>query len=140
MEGNVVLSLKGRQTYIDQDPDEIELVTEGLLEKVALGWQLSYDETQLTGLEGVHTTFLIEQDKVTLTRTGKLKSQMVFQVGKSHDSLYQVDFGALMITVCATKVDAKISEEGGTLDLVYAIEIERSAAGQIDYHLDITRK
>jgi uncharacterized beta-barrel protein YwiB (DUF1934 family) len=140
LEGNVVLSLKGRQTYIDQDPDEIELVTEGLLEKVALGWQLSYDETQLTGLEGVHTTFLIEQDKVTLTRTGKLKSQMVFQVGKSHDSLYQVDFGALMITVCATKVDAKISEEGGTLDLVYAIEIERSAAGQIDYHLDITRK
>lgn len=140
MERNVVLSLKGRQTYIDQDPDEIELVTEGLLEKVALGWQLSYDETQLTGLEGVHTTFLIEQDKVTLTRTGKLKSQMVFQVGKSHDSLYQMDFGALMITVCATKVDAKISEEGGTLDLVYAIEIERSAAGQIDYHLDIARK
>lgn len=140
MEGNVVLSLKGRQTYIDQDSDEIELVTEGFLEKVALGWQLSYDETQLTGLEGVHTTFLIEQDKVTLTRTGKLKSQMVFQVGKSHDSLYQVDFGALMITVCATKVDAKIFEEGGTLDLVYAIEIERSAAGQIDYHLDITRK
>ena len=140
MEGNVVLSLKGRQTYIDQEPDEIELVTEGLLERIGENWQLSYDETQLTGLEGVHTTFLIEQDKVTLTRTGKLKSQMVFQVGKSHDSLYQVEFGALMITVCATKVDAKITADGGTLDLVYAIEIERNAAGQIDYHLDISRK
>ena len=140
MEGNVVLSLKGRQTYIDQEPDEIELVTEGLLERIGENWQLSYDETQLTGLEGVHTTFLIEQDKVTLTRTGKLKSQMVFQVGQSHDSLYQVEFGALMITVCATKVDAKITADGGTLDLVYAIEIERNAAGQIDYHLDISCK
>lgn len=137
---DVVLSLKGRQSYMDQDPDEIELVTEGILEQAADGWHLSYDESDLTGLAGVHTSFCIEDNKVTLTRTGKLNSQMVFQEGISHDSLYQVEFGALMITVCATKVDARLSYEGGTLDLVYAIEIENNAAGQIEYHLDITPK
>ena len=137
---DVVLSLKGRQSYIDQDPDEIELVTEGVLEQVGNAWHLSYDESDLTGLAGVHTSFVIEENKVTLTRTGKLNSQMVFQEGMSHDSLYQVEFGALMITVCATKVDAKLSQAGGTLDLVYAIEIEQNAAGQIDYHLEIRPK
>ena len=30
-----------------------------------------------------------------------------------------------------------ISEEGGTIDLVYAIEIEQTTAGLIEYHLDI---
>lgn len=137
---DVVLSLKGRQSYIDQDPDEIELVTEGVLEQVGDGWQLSYDESDLTGLAGVHTSFYIEQNKVTLTRTGKLNSQMIFQEGISHDSLYQVEFGALMITVCATKVDAKLSLNGGTMDLIYAIEIEQNAAGKIEYHLDIQPK
>ena len=137
---DVVLSLKGRQSYINQDPDEIELVTEGVLEQAADGWHLSYHESDLTGLAGVHTSFYIEDNKVTLTRTGKLNSQMVFQEGISHDSLYQVEFGALMITVCATKVDARLSYEGGTLDLVYAIEIENNAAGQIEYHLDINPK
>ena len=137
---DVVLSLKGRQSYIDQEPDEIELVTEGVLEQQGDGWHLSYDESDLTGLAGVHTSFLIEQGKVTLTRTGKLNSQMVFQEGVSHDSLYQVDFGALMITVCPTKVDARLCINGGTIDLVYAIEIEHNAAGQVDYHLEIRPK
>ena len=65
------------------------------------GWDISYEESDLTGLKGVTTTFRVEPDKVILTRTGNLHSQMVFQQGKSHDSLYQMPFGALMITVCA---------------------------------------
>lgn len=140
MKQNVVLSIQGRQVYTDQEPDVIELVTEGVMEKDGDSWQLSYAESDLTGLEGVFTTFLVEPDKITLTRTGKLNSQMVFQEGVSHDSLYQVEFGALMITVCATHVNADLSENGGTIDLSYGIEIEHAAAGRIDYHLDITPK
>jgi uncharacterized beta-barrel protein YwiB (DUF1934 family) len=51
-----------------------------------------------------------------------------------------MEFGALMITVCASKVRYQISEEGGTIDLTYAIEIEQSAAGVIEYHLNIRKK
>jgi uncharacterized beta-barrel protein YwiB (DUF1934 family) len=94
----------------------------------------------LTGLDGVATTFRIEENKIILTRTGKLQSQMVFQEGVSHDSLYAAEFGALLITVCATHMHAKLSEKGGTVDLVYNIEIERSQAGYIEYHLDVQPK
>lgn len=62
---------------------------------------------------------------------------MVFQEGVFHDSLYQVEFGTLMITVCASKVQAELSERGGSIDLVYSIEVEQNAAGTIDYHLEI---
>jgi hypothetical protein len=51
-----------------------------------------------------------------------------------------MDFGALMITVCANKVRYDITEAGGTIDLAYAIEIEQTAAGYITYHLDIKAK
>ena len=140
MKQNVVLSIRGRQVYQQQDPDVIELVTEGTLEERDGGWDLCYEESALTGLEGVTTTFSVESDRIILTRTGKLNSQMVFKEGVPHDSLYQVDFGALLITVCAERIMANISAAGGMIDLIYSIEIEQTAAGTIDYHLEIQPK
>ena len=137
---DMVLSLKGQQTYMGQEPDVIELVTDGTLEKVSNGWKLSYEESALTGLEGVQTTFMLEEGCVTLTRTGKLNSQMIFREGVSHESLYQMEFGALMISVCATAISWELSQDGGTVDLKYKIEIEQSAAGYVDYHLEIRSK
>ena len=136
----VVLSLRGRQSYLDQDPEVIELVTEGILQQRDNGWDLSYEESDLTGLQGVTTTFRIEPGKIVLTRTGKLESQMVFREGETHDSLYQMEFGALMLTVRGKQVVYDLTEEGGTVDLTYGIEIEQSAAGEIDYHLEIRKK
>lgn len=140
MKQTVVLSIRGSQRYADQEPEVIELVTEGTMEFVSGGWDISYEESALTGLEGVTTTFRVEPGKVTLTRTGALKSQMVFQQGIPHDSLYQMPFGALMLTVKATYVFYDIVPDGGVIDLSYDISIENSEAGVIDYHLDIRAK
>lgn len=140
MKQNVILSILGRQSYMGQDPDQIELVTEGVLEDQGNAWVLSYEESDLTGMRGVTTTFVVEPDKVTLKRTGKLNSQMIFQEGVTHESLYQMEFGALMISVRAERVMADICHDGGMIDLIYSIELEQSAAGTIDYHLDIRPK
>ena len=140
MKQNVILSILGRQSYMSQEPDQIELVTEGVLEDQGNAWFLSYEESDLTGMSGVTTTFVVEPDKVTLKRTGKLNSQMVFQEGVPHDSLYQMPFGAMMITVCAKFLYFDIVPDGGVIDLQYSIEIEHTAAGIVDYHLDIRAK
>ena len=140
MKQAVVLSIRGQQSYGDQEPEVIELVTEGTMEFVDGGWNLSYEESELTGLQGVTTTFRVEPGMVTLTRTGKLNSQMIFREGVSHDSLYQMEFGALMLTVKATRVFYDIVPDGGNIDLVYSICIENTQAGEIDYHLDIRAK
>ena len=140
MKKTVILSIRGRQAYMEQDPEVIELVTEGTMEYRDGGWDIAYQETNLTGLEGVTTTFRVEQDRVVLTRTGKLNSQMIFSQGVRHESLYQMDFGALMITVCARRILAQLQEDGGMIDLVYDIEIENTTAGVVDYHLDIRAK
>ena len=136
----VTLSVRGQQSYPGQTPEVIELVTEGTLEELDDGWKLCYEESDLTGLEGVNTTFQVQGKTVTLIRSGKLNSQMVFQEGVPYDSLYQMEFGALMLTVCALKVEANITDTGGTIDLKYSIEVEQNAAGMIDYHLDIKVK
>ena len=140
MKKEVTLAIEGLQTYEDQAPEIIQLVTEGTMEFRDGGWDISYEESELTGLAGVTTTFRVEPDKVTLTRKGALNSQMIFQKNVVHESLYQMPFGALMLSVMATSVFFDILPDGGVIDLSYNIEIENTQAGVIDYHLDIRAK
>ena len=140
MKREVTLAIKGSQTYQDQAPEIIELVTDGIMEFCNGGWDISYEESELTGLAGVTTTFRVEPGKVTLTRKGTLDSQMIFQENVVHESLYQMPFGALMLSVKATQVFFDIVPDGGVIDLSYNISIENSEAGVIDYHLDIRAK
>ena len=136
----VVLSIRGSQEYPGQPPEVLELTTDGTMEFRNGGWNISYQESALTGLEGVTTTFRVEPERVILTREGTLNSQMVFQLGVDHESLYQMPFGALLLTVRATHLFYDIVPDGGVIDLSYNINIENQEAGVIDYHLDIRAK
>ncbi len=137
MKRKVMLSIRGQQVYRGQEPEIIELMTEGEMEFVRDGWEIRYEESDLTGLKGVTTTFRVDPDKITLTREGPLRSCMEFRMGQSHDSLYQMEFGTLMLTVTTKQLFFDIVPDGGTIDLSYEIEIEKTEAGLIDYHLDI---
>jgi len=140
MKTPVMLSIRGQQTYMDQEPDVIELVTEGTLEYLDGGWNVEYEETELTGMQGVITLFRVESDRIILKRSGRLNSQMIFQKDVRHDSLYEMDFGALLISVCAKHIAVQLDRYGGIIDLVYGIEIEQNTAGEVDYHLTIAPK
>ena len=133
----VVLSVRGVQRYQDQEPEIIELTTEGTMERQKEVWELSYEESDLTGLAGVTTAFRVGPRGVVLKRTGKIQNQMIFMEGRRHESLYQIDIGALMIAVKATSVKSALSDQGGTVDILYDSEIEDTAMGSMEYHLTI---
>ena len=134
----VMLNIRGVQRYQDQDPEVIELTTEGTLEKQKEVWEISYEESDLTGLAGVTTTFRVGPRGVVLKRTGNIENQMIFMEGRKHESLYRLDFGALMLTVMATKVKSDVNEQGGTVDIHYNIEIEETGAGTVEYHIEVS--
>ena len=122
----VMLTIRGEQHYRGQEPDMVELMTEGELEETPEGWRICYLESDLTGLEGATTTFDIRPGYVVLSRTGAVQSQMVFQEGVRHESLYQLDIGALMVCVCARKIHVNLGPLGGNLDVFL---LDRSGAG-----------
>ena len=133
----VMLHVQGVQRYQDQEPEIIELTTEGTMERQKEVWEISYEESDLTGLAGVTTAFRVGPRGVVLKRTGKIQNQMIFMEGRRHESLYQLDIGALMIAVRATSVKSALSDQGGTVDIIYNIEIEDTAMGTMEYHLTI---
>ena len=134
----VLLTIRSEQCYEGQDPDHIELVTEGTLEELGENsWRISYEETALTGLQGVTTTFHMEPGKVVLRRDGGLRSEMIFQENVCNETLYQMEFGALMIGICAHRIRVELSCEGGSIEVFYGVRIEKNQAGTILYHIEV---
>ncbi|HJA63303.1 MAG TPA: DUF1934 domain-containing protein [Candidatus Intestinimonas stercoravium] len=141
MEKDVIISIKGTQAVDDAPPEVIELVTEGQLRgSEREGYTLSYQESELTGLEGTLTTFQVEPHQVTLLRVGEFNSQMVFQLGRRHFSMYETPYGALSVGVNTHDLRAELGEHGGKIQISYAIEIEHNVAGENSFLIDVREK
>ncbi len=135
-----LLDIKGVQKYHDQEPDVIELTTEASLTGEDGVLFLRYAESDLTGLKGTDTTFELRSDRVILRRTGAVSSEMIFAPGEVHQSLYNTEEGALLITVRTTAVEDEMTLTGGSLHVSYEITIEGLGMGRIDYWLKVRPK
>lgn len=141
MDKSVIISIKGTQSLDGEGPDIIELITEGqLIDCGEAGYTLAYQESELTGLEGTLTTFQVEPDCITLLRMGEYNSQMVFQPGRRHFSMYDTPHGALAIGVNTHKMHARLDATGGEIDIVYAIEIDHIVAGENTFHINVRER
>ena len=138
MEKDVVISIKGIQKYEDTDPDVIELVTAGRLTRVGESYTLSYQESELTGLEGTLTTIQVDGEQVTLMRVGEFTSQMVFQEGRRHLSMYNTPYGAMAIGVNTRHLLADLTDQGGDIEIDYAIEIDHALAGRNVFQIKVS--
>lgn len=137
MNKEVIISIQGKQSFDNAGEETVELVTSGTYSGTENGYTLSYRESELTGLEGTTTTFQIERGRVTLLRMGPVNSQMIFEEGKKHFSLYETVYGAMTIGVSASKVKAELSDLGGDIEIDYAIEIDHAVAGENIFKINV---
>ncbi len=137
MKKDVIISIRGlQQTEVSEDTP-IALVTQGRYERKGEDYIVSYDESELTGLAGTRTTLTIEPDVVTVLRTGNYPSQLVFERGKKHLSLYATEYGDLTIAVCTRNIQRTLGDAGGSLDVRYDVEIDHAFAGTNHLCVDI---
>ena len=126
---NVIISIKARQLYDEQEPDCMELVSAGTLEQTAEGYTLSYEESELTGLEGTTTVLQVREKEVSLLRQGEVNSLMVFEEGRQHVSVYDTPAGALTISVNTRRLRSDLGPQGGDIEIQYTIDIDNAMSG-----------
>ena len=136
----VLLSIRGEQYFDDIDPDATELMTDGTLEVTEDGLVLSYEESELTGMEGTTTTFEVCGPRVTLTRSGAVNSQMVFEEGRQHTSLYETPFGELSVDIQTGRLRHNLTERGGIMEIQYSIAVEHTVTGRNCFKIRVKRK
>ena len=136
----VLLSIRGEQYFDDVDPDATELMTEGTLELTENGLRLVYEESALTGMEGTTTVFEVSGPRVMLTRQGSVNSQMIFEEGRQHTSLYETPFGELTVDIQTSLLRHNLSERGGVMEIKYSIAVEHTVTGRNSFKIRVKRK
>ena len=136
----VLLSIRGEQYFDGIDPDATELMTEGTMALTEEGMTLSYEETSLTGMEGTTTTFEVCGPRVILTRSGTVNSQMVFEEGRQHTSLYETPFGELSVDIQTSVLKHNLTERGGLMEIKYSIAVEHTVTGRNCFKIRVRRK
>ena len=137
MEKEVVISIRGMQKYEGTPPDVVELVTEGRLAREGESYTLSYQESEITGLGGTLTTIQVEGEQVTLMRVGEYNSQMVFQEGRRHLSMYNTPYGAMTIGVNTRHLLAQLTDQGGDIEVDYSIEVDHAMTGRSIFRINV---
>lgn len=116
---NVIISLKG----FNNEKQQLEFITEGKLFSKENYYYVTYQESEMTGMEGTTTTVKIKDKEVSLIRHGSVTSNFIFQEGISNTSLYKTEFGEFTIAITAKKIDVNMSETGGVIEMDYLLEL-----------------
>ena len=136
----VMLSIRGEQYFDGVDPDGTELMTEGTMVLTEDGMLLTYEETELTGMAGTTTQFEVKGPQVILTRSGTVDSQMVFEEGRQHTSLYETPFGELSVDIQTSTLKHNLTERGGIMEIKYSIAVEHTVTGRNCFKIRVRRK
>ncbi len=138
IEKNVILFVCGEQQFEQGEPEVTELMTEGVMTLAEDGEiTLTYQETELTGMEGTTTAFSIRDDTVALTRTGLINSQLVFQRGRRNSSLYETPWGTMQVDVFTNRLVYQLDSRGGVLEIKFSISVDHQVTGENQFKIRV---
>ena len=137
MRKDVIIHIDGRPKYEGDMGEEIQLTTSGRFYKKNGQYYIMYKESELTGMEGSTTTLKIEDEKITMMRSGSYPSHMVFEKGRKHIGVFKTETGPLTVGISARDIQNKIDDNGGSLTIDYAIEIDYMLTGENLFRVDV---
>lgn len=133
----ILVSVKSVQRDRDGEDTVVELVSPGrYYERNGVKYIL-YNESEVTGMDGVKTTIKVYPDSVVLLRNGKINMRHQYVLNEQHESVYATPYGDLHMAVNTHELDVAINDEGlGSVHLGYDISVD--GKWQFYNQLDIT--
>lgn len=138
MKKDCLVAISSTQHFEGCNEEQIDLVTCATLYEKQGKFYVSYDESELTGMDGTHTTVKLEGKAVTLIRTGTFPSHMQFRESERQVGLYETAVGAMTISIYAGRVDNTVGEHGGQLAIDYTVELDNNMVGEHHFEMVVT--
>ena len=101
------------------EKEKIEVVTVGEFSINGDEFIATYDETEISGMEGTKTTLKIKGNKVVLHREGTTSTKMEFQKNNTQVALYNTPYGMLELKTSTKELDLDDDEKGGNISIKY---------------------
>ena len=124
----------------EEEPQSMEMYSDARLRLTDDMFSLSYEESELTGMEGTSSqlSFMRSQPElVTMLRSGSVSTALVFEPNKRHFCTYKTPFMPFEVCVHTLRIDNQLLSDAATLDLDYLVEIRGAQAERCRLHLEI---
>lgn len=130
MKKDVFITVQGFQT-VEGEQDQVELMTTGRFYRKDGLYYLTYEETEATGFAGCRTTLKVGPGrKVTMTRFGANRSQLIVEDGVRHQCSYDTGYGSITIGVMGSHFASQLTDQGGSLEFGYSLDIDTCVASE----------
>lgn len=139
MAENANIRMKIKQTA-DGQTDQSDLFTKGEYRLHEGAYYIDYDESEATGFEGSHVQLSVKDDVVTMTRTGRAFSSLVFEQGKRHFCHYGTEFGDCMIGITTSYLRHVMADNGGEISVKYSIDVNGGLMLENEIIINVTTK
>lgn len=134
---DVWISFHSVNGYDDDEPDSLDFSTDGQYSFHGGEGQLSYWESEVTGLEGTRTSVTIRPDEVVVDRDGTVKSRMIFREGSKSSFLYSTPFGQATMGVDTRRIRHNVDERGGQVEIDYVVDMEHAVVARNKFQITI---
>lgn len=138
MEKKAIIKVSSLQ--LSGESDKIEVISKGLFKRLEDRYEISYEESEISGMEGTTTTIKIEDGKVILERKGTTESLIVFENEGSHVSLYNTPYGMLELITNTKALEVDVHENGGSINIDYEIAIAGQEPIKTNLTLEVSTK
>ena len=135
-----LISIIGEQ-ILDGESDKIEVLTTGNYMIKKDHCYIGYKEYEEKNPNDYSDNLIkVENDMVTITRKGTMKSQLMLEKGKRHQCVYQTPMGDLMIGVYTKSMKSTLTETGGTLEVSYTLDFNTDLMSENSFKVTVEEK
>ena len=98
---------------------------------------LSYQESELTGLEGTRTSVMVMPNQVVVDRDGLLTGRMVFREGAKDSFPYNTPYGQMMLGIDTRKIRHNFDENGGDVEIDYITDLAHTFVSRNKFRISV---
>ncbi|MBR1456793.1 MAG: DUF1934 domain-containing protein [Oscillospiraceae bacterium] len=135
---DVWISINSIHGYEQEDEDSVEFTTDGYYYYEDGVGCLSYEESEVTGLEGTRTSMIVMPDQVVVDRDGLITSRMIFKEGMKNSFLYETPYGQATMGIDTRKIHRDIGENGGRVEIDYVLDMEHAVVARNRFQITVT--
>lgn len=140
MANKYIIAITGKQ-YTEgnlDDEDCIDVLTVGSYEKKDNKRYIIYKEySDDTPPQTTNSMIKIENNRVTISRSGLSKYKLILEKGARHKCEYSNEAGFFFLGVYTENIENKLTDSGGTLSISYSLDIDSNLISRNEINIII---
>ena len=133
---DVIISVTGIQ-HGRYGPDSMQLVTAGQYGVDHDRIEMTWEESELTGMAGTRTSITVQPNSVVLSREGETATSMEFEEGRKHYFLYETPFGSATMGLNTRRIRHTLGMHGGEMEIEYTVDVDQSIVGRNRFYIQV---